>query len=188
MLLRFGNFELHCDTGELRRSGALVRISDQTSRLLILFSHQAGRIVTRDEIRQTLWGDKVFVNFERSINFCINQVRLALGDSAQTPRYLETVPKRGYRFIAPVERHAGSISPPQALAETVAVVPFANTAGDPDIAWLGWAICESVAVDLHKLTQLRVVGVAKIADALNGLGLQQVREKDLPLVTSLLSQ
>ena len=100
---RFGEFELDMSAGELRRSGDRLRIQPQPYRLLTLLVRRAGELVTRDEIRQELWKDGTFVDFEQSVNFCVSQIREVLKDSADRPLYVQTVPKRGYRFIAPVE-------------------------------------------------------------------------------------
>jgi TolB-like protein/DNA-binding winged helix-turn-helix (wHTH) protein/Tfp pilus assembly protein PilF len=101
-LLRFGTFELDRASGELRRSGTLVKLQSQQFELLALLAERAGQVVTREEIRQALWDDETFVDFDRSINFCVNQIRGALGDDPQRPRFVETLPRKGYRFIAPV--------------------------------------------------------------------------------------
>jgi DNA-binding winged helix-turn-helix (wHTH) protein/Tol biopolymer transport system component len=98
----FGAFELDAATGELRKSGISIRIHPQPFRVLILLTERPGQIVTRNEIQHCLWSDSTFVDYERGINFCINQIRGALGDDADTPRYIETLPRRGYRFIAAV--------------------------------------------------------------------------------------
>jgi DNA-binding winged helix-turn-helix (wHTH) protein/TolB-like protein len=100
--VRFGQFGFDPATGELTRGGTPVRLQPQPARVLALLVERAGAIVTRDEIRRHVWGDETFVDFERGLNFCIAQIRSALGDTADSPRYVETVPKRGYRFIAPV--------------------------------------------------------------------------------------
>jgi TolB-like protein/DNA-binding winged helix-turn-helix (wHTH) protein/tetratricopeptide (TPR) repeat protein len=105
-LLRFGNFEIDPSNSELRKAGALVKLQAQHFQLLVLLAERAGQAVTREEIRQTLWGDQTFVDFDRSINFSINQIRGALDDDPHTPRYVETLPRRGYRFIAPVTESA----------------------------------------------------------------------------------
>lgn len=102
--LLFGEFELHLETRELFRNEQPVRIQDQPARLLELLAGRAGRLVSRDEIRSHLWGDSINVDFEQSINFCVKQLRRTLGDSAGAPRFVETVPRRGYRFVAPVQR------------------------------------------------------------------------------------
>ncbi len=100
--IRFGAFELDAANEELRKDGHLIRLQPQAIRVLILLTENAGQVVLRDEIRDCLWGQDTFVDFERGINFCVNQIRAALGDDADAPRYVETVPRRGYRFIASV--------------------------------------------------------------------------------------
>jgi DNA-binding winged helix-turn-helix (wHTH) protein len=99
---RFGPFELHPDTGELFRSGTRVELQNQPARVLELLTRRPGELVTRDELRQTLWGGAIYVDFDRSLNFCIRRIRVALADSTPSPKYLETLPRRGYRFVAPV--------------------------------------------------------------------------------------
>ena len=100
---RFGVFELELRTGELWRSGTLLRLSPQPLKVLILLLQHPGQLITREEIRQQIWGSGTFVDFEHGLNFAIKKIRDALGDDADTPRYIETLPRRGYRFIAPVE-------------------------------------------------------------------------------------
>ena len=100
--IRFGPFDLNAASGELRKSGTPIKLRLQAIELLFMLAERAGHVVTRQEIRQRLWNTDTFVDFERSINFCINQIRGALGDDAEKPRYVETLPRRGYRFITPV--------------------------------------------------------------------------------------
>src|SRR2546428_621817 len=102
-ILRFGVFELDPRTEQLRRNGLTVRLQPQPFKLLRLLVGEAGRLVTRDEIRAALWNNDTFVDFEQGVNFAIRQVREALEDDAERPVYIQTVPKRGYRFLAPVE-------------------------------------------------------------------------------------
>jgi eukaryotic-like serine/threonine-protein kinase len=102
-ILRFGLFELDPETQQLRRAGLLVRIQPQPFKVLSVLASRAGAIVTRDELREALWGNETFVDFEPGLNYCIRQIRTVLGDDAQTPRYIETIPRRGYRFVFPVE-------------------------------------------------------------------------------------
>ncbi len=102
-VLVFGAFELHIRSGELLKEGRHIRLQPQPFRVLSLLASRAGQLVTREEIRQTIWGNETFVDFEQGLNFCINQIRAALGDDPETPRYIETLPRRGYRFLAPVE-------------------------------------------------------------------------------------
>ena len=98
--IRFGPFELDPAAGELRKNGILVRLQPQPLKVLLLLSQRAGQVVTREEIQRCLWSDSTFVDFGRGINFSINQIRGALADGAEKPRYIETLPRRGYRFIA----------------------------------------------------------------------------------------
>src|ERR1700704_5278178 len=101
-VLRFGTFELELASSELRKAGVLVKIQSQHFQLLTLLAERAGQAVSREEIRQALWDNETFVDFDRSINFCVNQIRAALDDDPQRPRFIETLPRKGYRFIAPV--------------------------------------------------------------------------------------
>jgi DNA-binding winged helix-turn-helix (wHTH) protein len=110
--IRFGKFELDLRAEQLRRQGLLVRMPPQPFKLLALLAARAGDLVTREEIRRELWGEETFVDFEQGVNFSIKQVRAALGDDAERPLYIETVPKRGYRFIAPVERPIAAMEGP----------------------------------------------------------------------------
>jgi TolB-like protein/DNA-binding winged helix-turn-helix (wHTH) protein/Tfp pilus assembly protein PilF len=101
-MIRFGPFALEEQSGELRRDGEVVPIAPQPFRLLLALASRPGQLVTREELRQQVWGDGTFVDFERGLNFCVLQARSALGDDAKQPAYIETLPKRGYRFVAPV--------------------------------------------------------------------------------------
>ena len=97
--LRFASFEMDLRAGELRRSGHLVRLQPQPFKVLSLLASRAGDVVTREEIQAEVWPAGTFVDFEQSLNFCIRQIRAALGDSALAPRYVETLPRRGYRWV-----------------------------------------------------------------------------------------
>ncbi|HEY1263822.1 MAG TPA: winged helix-turn-helix domain-containing protein [Terriglobales bacterium] len=102
-LLRFGAFEADLTAGELRKNGARLRLQEQPFQLLALLLQRPGEVVTREEVRQRLWSSDTFVDFDHSLNTAVNKIREALGDSASHPRFLETVARRGYRFLAPVE-------------------------------------------------------------------------------------
>ncbi len=102
--IRFDSFELDVTSGELRKGGHRLRLQPQPFRVLLLLIERTGQVVAREEIQRCLWKDSTFVDFEHGINFCINQIRGALSDSAEKPRYIETVPRRGYRFIGTVEQ------------------------------------------------------------------------------------
>src|SRR5690348_16384001 len=101
---RFGIFQFDAGARELRRDGRLVRLQSQPAQLLASLVEHAGEVVSRDDLRNTIWGTETFVDFERGLNFCIAQVRSALDDDATSPRFVRTIPKRGYQFIAPVQR------------------------------------------------------------------------------------
>jgi Tol biopolymer transport system component/DNA-binding winged helix-turn-helix (wHTH) protein len=102
-IIRFGPFELDPVNRELRKRGIPVKLQPQQFAVLFMLAQHAGQIVSRDEIHQHIWGD-TFVDFDRGINFSINQIRAALGDDAENPRFIETIPRRGYRFITPIEQ------------------------------------------------------------------------------------
>jgi cholera toxin transcriptional activator len=112
-LLRFGVFEVNLAAGELRKNGARVRLQEQPFQVLAALLQNAGQVVTRDELRGTIWPADTFVDFDHSLNTAINKIRESLGDSASSPRFVETLARRGYRFVAPVE----TISAAPAVAE-----------------------------------------------------------------------
>jgi cholera toxin transcriptional activator len=103
-VVRFGIFEADLVAGELRKSGVRIRLQEQPFQLLSFLVERQGDVVTRDELRQKLWPTDTFVDFDHSLNTAVNKLRQALGDSALSPRYIETVARRGYRFLARVER------------------------------------------------------------------------------------
>src|SRR6267143_1739341 len=105
-VVRFGTFELDLKNEQLRKSGLLVKLPPQPLKILVSLSTHAGQLVTRQELRDQLWGPETFVDFEQGLNYCIKQIRLALGDDSDSPRFIETIPKRGYRFIAAVHLQA----------------------------------------------------------------------------------
>ncbi len=102
-IVRFGVFELDLSAGELRKNGVKLRLQGQPLQVLTVLLDHAGEVVTREQLQQTLWPSDTFVDFDHSLNTAINKVREALGDSASSPRYVETLARRGYRFIAPVQ-------------------------------------------------------------------------------------
>jgi DNA-binding winged helix-turn-helix (wHTH) protein len=102
--LRFGDFEADLQAGELRHEGQRLKLQEKPFQLLAVLLEQPGRVVTREELRQRLWPADTFVDFEAGLNTAVRKLRQALDDSAESPRYVETLPKRGYRFVAPVVR------------------------------------------------------------------------------------
>jgi DNA-binding winged helix-turn-helix (wHTH) protein/dipeptidyl aminopeptidase/acylaminoacyl peptidase len=121
--LRFGVFELAPASGELRKAGVLVKLRHQPAKVLAHLASRPGRVVTREELQAAVWGGDTFVDFDQGLNYCIKEIRAALSDSAETPLYVETLPRRGYRFIAPVESFgevAGSEVEPEAKVPALA--------------------------------------------------------------------
>jgi DNA-binding winged helix-turn-helix (wHTH) protein len=126
-LLRFGVFELNLDLEELRKNGALLKLPPQPFKLLALLASHSGQVVTRDEIQAQLWGNDTFIDFEQGVNKCIKQIRSALSDNPDNPLYLETIPRRGYRFLAPVRTKIVPAPPPQVREASSGLI--ANVAG-----------------------------------------------------------
>ena len=102
-IIRFGRFELDDEKRELRKDGRAIPLAPQPLKLLALLARRAGGVLTRDEIRNALWAGDTFVNFDQAVNSSVRQIRDALGDQSERPLYIQTVPKSGYRFIAPLE-------------------------------------------------------------------------------------
>ena len=98
---RFGGFELDGSSNELRKNGLRIRIEEQPFRILWMLVSRQGEMVAREELKEALWTDDTHVDFDRSLNRAVNKVRLAIGDSASNPRFIETLSRRGYRFVAP---------------------------------------------------------------------------------------
>jgi TolB-like protein/DNA-binding winged helix-turn-helix (wHTH) protein len=121
---RFGSFELDISSKELRKNGLRIRIEDQPFRILWLLVSRQGDVVTREQLRQELWNNDTHVDFDRSLTRAINKVRLAMSDSASNPRFVETLPRRGYRFVAPVTL----------IGEASDVSPTDGTTGVPEHA------------------------------------------------------
>ena len=114
-LIRFGIFEADLQAGELRKNGVKIKLEGQPLYILTLLLERPGQLITREEIKQKLWPADTFVDFDHSINVAVQRLREALDDSAETPRYIETLPRRGYRFIYPINGHAAATAQPAAL-------------------------------------------------------------------------
>jgi len=127
--VRFGVFELDLTTGELRKNGTLIRLQEQPFQVLAMLLDRPGELVTRDELRNKLWSADTFVDFDHSLNTAVNKLREALGDAASNPRFVQTVARRGYRFITPVQetRPAGISADSSQVSPTTP-----NLQGAPD--------------------------------------------------------
>jgi len=131
---RFGVFEADAKTGELRRQGVRLRLNAQPFQVLLMLLDRPGALVTREEISRELWPDGTFVDYDHGVNSAVNRIRESLGDTAGSPRFIETLARRGYRFIAPVERIAGSEILVAAGRPEGPPVDLASTAPVPNVA------------------------------------------------------
>ena len=183
--LRFGAFELDPGTAELRKDGTRLRLPPQPLRILSLLASRSGQLVTREEIREQIWGSETFVDFEQGLNFAINRIRTVLGDDADNPRFIETLPRRGYRFVAPVERvEATSKDPPLALATVRPREPSDFT--QRAVSVVVDAVVEA-REEVDRWRRLATAGIvalalAVVAGALVGLNVGSVRDRLLDRV------
>jgi cholera toxin transcriptional activator len=140
---RFGTFEADASTAELRRQGIRIKLNEQPFQVLLLLLERPGELLTREQISRELWPDGTFVDYEHGVNSAINRIREALGDTAGSPRFIETLARRGYRFVAPVERIGTSESllppapdPPSSTPTIVPAIPepglFTNILATPE--------------------------------------------------------
>src|SRR5215469_3088299 len=152
-ILRFDTFELDTGSGELRRHGDRIKLPPQPFRVLELLVRRSGEVLTRAEIRERIWCDDTFVDFEQGLNFCIRQIREALGDTAGTPRFIETLPRRGYRFLVPVKTVGRSV--PKAPTRVI-VLPFRILRHDPETDFLAFSLPDALTSSLSELKSLVV--------------------------------
>jgi len=153
VVLRFATFELNAATGELRQRGDLIKLPPQPFKVLELLARRRGEIITRGEIRNHVWSGDTFVDFEQGLNFCIRQIREALGDAADAPRFIETLPRRGYRFLMPV---TGSEPAEPAQVRRLIVLPFRMLRPDTDIEFLAFSLPDALTSSLGGLQSLVV--------------------------------
>jgi len=150
--IRFGVFELNFTTGELHKQGAKIKLQEQPFQVIQILLEKPGEIVTREEIRQKIWPSDTFVDFDHGLYNAIKRLREALGDDAESPKYIETVPRRGYRFIGKCEP---AIPAPSSI-QSVAVLPLENLSRDPDQEYFAEGLTEALITTLAKIILLRV--------------------------------
>jgi TolB-like protein/Tfp pilus assembly protein PilF len=160
-VLRFEPFQLDLTSGELRKHGQPVKLPPQPIKVLALLATHAGQLVTREDIHQQVWSQDTFVDFEQGLNYCIKQIRSALGDDAKSPQYVETLQRRGYRFVARVER----VALPQAAVSSgkvaLAVLPFENLSGDDGDEYFSDGLTDEMIAQLGRLNPQRLGVIAR---------------------------
>src|SRR5579863_4458794 len=166
-MLKFGPYLVDLAAGELRKNGSRIRLQEKPLRVLALLAERQGDLITREELKKHLWPDDTFVEFEAGLNTAVSKLRDALSDNASKPRYIETIPRRGYRFLVPVtfiEAAAADRRTPRS-AETVeagdvhsvAVLPFENLSGDASQDYLAGGMTDTVITALSKTGKVRVI-------------------------------
>jgi TolB-like protein/Flp pilus assembly protein TadD len=157
-LMRFGTFEIDLQRRELRKYGMRLRLEEQLFQILEMLLLNAGQVVTRRSLREKLW-PQTHVRFDHSLNTAINKLRDLLGDSARSPRFVETVPKTGYRFIAPVIRPEGASS--EVEKKMMAVLPFENLSGNAEQDYFADGLTEEMIAHLGQLQPKRLGVIAR---------------------------
>ncbi len=153
-IIRFGDYEVDLAAGRLLKRGVNIRLRGQSFEILAVLLEHPGEVVTRDELRRRLWPEDVFVDFDNNLNSAIARLREALNDSAEHPRFIETLPKRGYRFVA-------SLSEPSAPKPGLLVLPFANLSGDPTQEYFSDGMTEEIINELGCLAPEHLAVIAR---------------------------
>jgi DNA-binding winged helix-turn-helix (wHTH) protein/tetratricopeptide (TPR) repeat protein len=182
--LRFGTFEFDPAAGELRQKGDLVKLAPQPLKVLELLVGKAGDVVTRNEVRDRVWAGDTFVDFEQGLNFCIRQIREALGDTADAPRFIETLPRRGYRFLMPVRRAETAQAK---VATRLIVLPFKMLRPDTDTDFLAFSLPDAVTGSLSGLQSLVVrssMAAARYADEAGADPKKVAAETDVDMIVT----
>jgi DNA-binding winged helix-turn-helix (wHTH) protein len=150
--IRFGIFDVDFRAGELRRRGVKVKLQEQPLQILQILLERPGEVVTREELQQRIWPADTFVDFDHGLNNAIRRLREALGDSADTPHYIETLARRGYRFIGSLV----AANPPPAIP-SIAVLPLENLSHDPEQEYFADGLTEAIISELAKAHDFCVV-------------------------------
>jgi DNA-binding winged helix-turn-helix (wHTH) protein/Tol biopolymer transport system component len=189
--LRFGVFEIDPSAGELRKHGVRIKLQDQPFAVLLILLEKPGQLVTKEELQQRLWPVDTFVEFDKGIYNAMKRLRETLGDEAETPRYIETLPRRGYRFIAPVETHIQELAVPEVSPAPETPKPAAATkrgvllalslalvAGASVMIWVKLPLSQAVpkvvdSVQITKDGSIKAVATFRLVSDSNSLYFQE---------------
>jgi TolB-like protein/lipoprotein NlpI len=156
---RFGAYEVDLKSGELRKHGVKIRLQEQPFQVLVSLLQQPGQVITRDELQEKLWPSDTFVDFDHGLNAAIARLREALCDSAGSPRYIETLPRRGYRFLTAVEKLGSETAAEGRLM--LAVLPFENLDGNPEQEYFADGMTEEMIAQLGRISPARLGLIAR---------------------------
>lgn len=159
---RFGDFDVDLRSGELRKRGIRIKLQVQPFQVLQILLEHAGELVTREELQKRIWPSDTFVDFDQGLNNAVKKLREALGDDAEKPRFIETLSKRGYRFIAPLEEvgngaRTAAVPAPAVAVDSIVVLPFTCTSADPEDEFFADGMTEEIINALAQIEQLHVV-------------------------------
>jgi TolB-like protein/Flp pilus assembly protein TadD len=160
-IVRFDCYEVDLDAGELRKRGVKIRLREQSFQALAALLRRPGAVVTREDLRRQLWQEDVFVDFENNLNAVISHLREALSDSAERPRFIETVPKRGYRFLASVSEFSNAAETTPTRRAKLVVLPFLNLSGDPAQDYVSDGMTDEIITSLASLTPAHLAVIAR---------------------------
>lgn len=150
-IIRFGDFEVDLAAGQLHKHRRRIGLREKSFQILALLLEQPGDVVTREALRHRLWPDDVFVDFENNLNTAVARLREALGDSAEHPHFIETLPRRGYRFVASASELPCAKDRTPVAAARIAVLPFVNLSGDPAQEYFSDAMTDDITTELAAL-------------------------------------
>ena len=160
-VVRFDCYEVDLAAGQLYKRGVRISLRDKSFQALALLLEHPGQVVSREELRRRLWPDEVFVDFDNNLNSAIGRLREALGDSADNPRFIETLPKHGYRFLADVSESLSGPKHSRTRRARLVVLPFLNLSGDPAQEYLGDAVADEITTDLASQAPEQLAVIAR---------------------------
>ena len=160
-VVRFDAYEVNLGAGQVHKRGVRISLREKSFQVLALLLERPGDVVTREELRRRLWPEDVFVDFDNNLNTAVARLREALSDSAEHPRFIETLPKRGYRFLAAVAESSPAAQRAPAPHARMVVLPFTNLSGDPTQEYLSDAMTEEIITELSGLGSGQLTVIAR---------------------------